>query len=157
MANVLLTGMSGVGKSRVIEELSKRGYNAVDLDHPDWSVHAADGDWIWNESRVHKLFTQHNDGLLFVSGCAANQGKFYEFLDAVVLLSAPQDVMVERLKSRTNNSYGKSPEELKLVLHYRETVEPLIRKGATHEIDTNQPLKAVVERVLEIADIQLKG
>jgi hypothetical protein len=40
---------------------------------------------------------------------------------------------------------------LKLVLHYRETVEPLIRKGATHEIDTDQPLRDVVERVLEIA------
>jgi dephospho-CoA kinase len=151
MKRVLLTGMSGTGKSTVVEELVARGYRAVDLDQPGWSVHAPDGDWVWNEPRVHELLTGDTGDLLFLSGCAENQGKFYGLLDEVILLSAPKDVMIERLRTRTNNSYGKAPEELSLVLHYVETVEPLIRNGASHEIDTNKSLDEVVERVLEIA------
>jgi dephospho-CoA kinase len=149
---ILLTGMSGNGKSVIVEHLATLGYLAVDLDQPGWSVHAPDGDWIWNESRVRSLLKEKAGEQLFVSGCAENQGKFYELFDRVVLLSAPEDVIRERLRTRTNNSYGKSEQELADVLHYVETVEPLIRRGATDEIDTAKPLEEVVERVLEIAE-----
>ena len=37
------------------------------------------------------------------------------------------------------------------MLRYKETVEPLLRKGATAEIDTSAPLSEVVSKVLEIA------
>lgn len=37
MKRVLITGMSGSGKSRVIEELIARGYRAHDLDTAEWS------------------------------------------------------------------------------------------------------------------------
>ena len=37
MKRVLITGMSGGGKSSVIQELVARGYQAHDLDTPEWS------------------------------------------------------------------------------------------------------------------------
>jgi adenylate kinase family enzyme len=37
MKRVLITGMSGSGKSSVIQELVARGYQAYDLDAPEWS------------------------------------------------------------------------------------------------------------------------
>ncbi len=37
MKRVLLTGMSGTGKSTLIRELSARGYKAVDADSDEWS------------------------------------------------------------------------------------------------------------------------
>ena len=37
MKRVLITGMSGTGKSVVIQELIGRGYRAYDLDTPEWS------------------------------------------------------------------------------------------------------------------------
>jgi len=37
MKRVLITGMSGTGKSSVIEELAARGHRAYDLDTPEWS------------------------------------------------------------------------------------------------------------------------
>jgi shikimate kinase len=151
MRRILLTGMSGNGKSAIIEELTARGYRAVDIDQPGWSVHAEDGDWIWNEERVRELFDTDDSGLLFISGCAENQVKFYPQLDEIILLSAPSEVITERIRTRTNNHYGKDPSEMADVLYYLETVEPLLRRGATREIDTSVPLEEVVERVLEIS------
>jgi broad-specificity NMP kinase len=149
---VLLTGMSGTGKSSVIRELAARGYKAIDTDY-GWSEHGPDGDWIWREDRIQHLLSAEVSDFLFLSGCATNQGKFYSQFDYVILLSAPEAVIVERLRARTNNSYGKSPDELSEVLGYLHTVEPLLRRGSTHEIDTSIPLDQVVERVLEIVGI----
>jgi broad-specificity NMP kinase len=154
---VLITGMSGTGKSSTIEMLAARGYRSIDLDQPGWSVHAEDGDWIWNEGPVQSLLQHAGDDPLFISGCAENQGQFYRDLERVILLSAPVEVIRQRLRTRRNNPYGKSPEELDLVLFYIETVEPLIRRGATHEIDTDRPLTDVVSEILEIAEVGDQG
>ena len=37
MKRVLLTGMSGTGKSTLIGELAARGFKAVDVDADEWS------------------------------------------------------------------------------------------------------------------------
>jgi len=151
MKRVLLTGMSGVGKSTVIGELVARGFWAVDTDSDAWSVwvDAEDGpDWVWREDAIGELLASEGAEVLFVSGCKSNQGKFYGQFDQVVLLSAPTEVIVERLATRTNNPYGKDPGELARVLGYLETVEPLLRRGASVEIDTSLPVEQVVEIIL---------
>ncbi len=76
--------------------------------------------------------------------------RFYPQFDAIVLLSAPAVVIVERLMTRTNNPYGKHPDELAEVLGYLETVAPRPRRGATHEIDTRAPLDQVVATILRL-------
>ncbi|HHX29287.1 MAG TPA: AAA family ATPase [Firmicutes bacterium] len=140
--------MSGTGKSTVIQKLSELGYNAVDLDQPDWSEYNEEGDWIWREDRVRKLLAEFDGDILFVSGCATNQVEFRSMFDHVILLSAPQDVIIERLRSRTNNPYGKRPEELAEVLGYMETVEPLLRRGADYEIVTTVPMEDLISSIL---------
>lgn len=152
MKRILLTGMSGTGKSTVIGALAARGYRAIDMDEPGWSEHAPDGDWIWCVDRIREELVREDGGVLFVSGCASNQGQFYPQFDAIVLFSAPAEVLVERLATRTNNPYGKRPEEVAEVLDYLETVEPRLRQGATHEIDTRAPLAEVVAAVLRLVE-----
>lgn len=151
MRRVLITGMSATGKSSVVEELVARGYDAVDTDY-GWCQHAPDGEWIWHEERVSELLAAQERDPLILAGCASNQRKFYPLFDAVILLSAPRDVIVERLGSRTNNPFGSKPDELAQVLDDLEHVEPLLRASATHEIDTTVPLEAVVSRVLEVVE-----
>jgi broad-specificity NMP kinase len=151
MKRILITGMSGTGKSTLISELRALGYKSFCMDEPGWSEHTPDGDWIWREARVHELLSQ--EGTLFVSGCATNQGKFYPQFDEIVLLSAPAVVLVERLATRTTNSYGKRPEELAETLGYIETVEPLLRKSATLEIDATAPLDQVVAKVVGLLEV----
>ncbi|NIR27720.1 MAG: AAA family ATPase, partial [Gammaproteobacteria bacterium] len=113
---VLLTGMSGTGKSTLIQELGKLGYKSIDLDEPGWSQYSADGDWVWREERVAELLATEDAEILFISGCTESQVKFYPQLDHIILLSAPAEVLVDRLMTRTNNAYGKRPEELADVL-----------------------------------------
>ena len=87
---------------------------------------------------------------VFVSGCRTNQGAFYARFDHVILLTAPVQLLVERLATRTNNPYGKHPDELARVLALKETVEPMLRRVATVEIDTSIPLDEVVEKILAV-------
>ena len=97
------------------------------------------------------MLDQHDDGVLFVAGCVANQRKFYPRFDAVVLLSAPRDVILERLTARDTNEFGKSEAERDRILHDLATVEPLLRAVATAEIDTRAPLAEVVDTLERIA------
>ena len=104
----------------------------------------------WREEQIRRLLSTEDADVLFVSGTASNQGTFYRQFDHVVLLSAPRPVIVERLATRTNNPYGKHADELARVLGHIETVEPLLRRGATLEVDTSAPLDQVVETILRL-------
>lgn len=109
-------------------------------------------DWVWREDRMHALLATEDADVLFVSGCAPNMGAFLHHFDHVVLLSAPAEVMVARLGERTNNPYGKHPDELARVLHNLQSVEPLLRRVADHEIDTLASLDEVITTLLQLAE-----
>jgi L-lactate dehydrogenase len=79
-------------------------------------------------------------GDIVVSGTVENQVRFYPRFDHVVLLSAPLKVLMQRLRTRTNNPYGRSAEDAAEVAGYVETAEPLLRRGATVELDGQRPL-----------------
>ena len=151
MARILVTGMSGTGKSTALRALAARGHRTVDTDTDRWSrwVTSPDGstDWIWREEAITDLLTGHRTGTLFVAGCKSNQGEFYPLFDHVVLLSAPAEVLLARIAARTDNPYGKSPAERAAVLDHLAHVEPLLRATATAEIDAAAPIDDVVKQL----------
>jgi broad-specificity NMP kinase len=159
---VLITGMSGTGKSTVVVELKSRGHRAVDLDTDEYSEWAAPDpdapgapvepkrDWVWREDRVRELLDRDEGDLLFVSGCAANMGPFLPRFDHIVPLKAPEDVLVERLHERFDG-YGSNPGEVVRVLGLVREVEPLLRRVADIEIDTSGVLDNTVDAVSALA------
>ena len=147
MKRVLLTGMSGTGKSSVIAELAARGYKAVDADD-GWCEPLPDGRQRWREDAVEALLDAEDADVLFFAGCEENQGRFHARFDHIVLLTAPVETLLERLAARTNNPYGKAPEERRRFLEDVEAVEPRLRRVAEHEISTTAPLAEVVASVL---------
>lgn len=162
MKHVLITGMTGTGKSAVVRELAARGYPAVDLDTPEWSEWAdadpadvltpRDGkDWVWREAAVRELLSGHRSGTLFISGCAENMNRFYPLIETVILLSAPMDVIMKRLEARSSDGYGKTYAERQKVSELISTIEPLLRDCADHEIDTTGPVDATVDEILRVA------
>ena len=104
---VLVTGMSGVGKSTALAELARRGFTTVDTDCGPW-IHVAEGEPLWREPLIHSLLDRPRKAPLFVQGTVANQARFYSRFDAILLLSAPIEVIFDRLDSRTNNPFGKT-------------------------------------------------
>lgn len=141
--------MSGSGKSSVVHELVARGYKAVDTDD-GWCEPRPDGRQCWREDAIQLLLATEDADFLFVAGCEENQARFHAQFDAIVLLSAPLETLIERLATRTNNSYGKTPLELRRFLDDVQTVEPLLRRAASHEVQTTAPLNEVVTTVLEV-------
>ncbi|MFD3492865.1 hypothetical protein ACFWWB_20250 [Streptomyces sp. NPDC058690] len=87
-----------------------------------------------------------------MAGCKTDQGKFYPLFDQVVLLSAPADVLLARVKARTNNPYGERNGERDAVLNHLATVEPLLRATATIEIDATAPVERIVQQLEELAE-----
>ena len=139
--------MSGTGKSSVVRELVARGYKAVDTDD-GWSEPQPDGRQLWREDAIDALLSTEDADVLFVAGCEENQARFHARFDHIVLLSAPVDTLLERLATRTGNPYGKAPDERRRFLDDVESVEPLLRRVAGHEIRTTVPLDEVVTAVL---------
>jgi dephospho-CoA kinase len=157
MTKVLVTGMSGTGKSLALAELGRRGYRVVNTDDPGWTEwvesleEVGGGEWLWVEDRMTELLRSDKGRTLFVSGCVRNQVKFYNRFDAVVLLSASAEVILDRIARRTTNPYGKTPAERELILHHLATVEPLLRAACTHELDASRPLDQVVADLIVIS------
>jgi dephospho-CoA kinase len=151
MKRVLLTGMSGTGKSSALSLLAERGYRTFDTDCDGLTVEvrsASGTERLWREDRIQEILSATDADVIFISGTCRNQVKFYPQFDHIVLLSAPASVLVQRLGTRSNNPYGKAPEHLAETLRFLETVEPLLRAEATLEIDTTMPLDAVVLAIL---------
>jgi hypothetical protein len=83
---VLITGMSGAGKTSVLHELASRGHRTVDTDYGDF-FQIIDGERLWREDRISALLASAPDelpGVLFVQGTTRNQVLFHPRFDHIV-------------------------------------------------------------------------
>jgi shikimate kinase len=141
VARVLVTGMSGAGKSTLLRALAARGHLTVDTDHDGWTK--ADGQW--DGTRMGRLLA--DQPTVVVSGTVDNQGEFYDRFEHVVLLTAPVEVLLARVRGRTTNPYGSLPEHETEIRRYVRDVEPLLRRGATTVLDGMLPVEQLADSV----------
>jgi shikimate kinase len=80
----------------------------------------------------------------------ANQGAVYDRFDAVVLLSAPVEVILARVADRTN-PFGSTDEDRRKIASDLAAVEPLLRASADLEIVTTGTVPEVVAALEQVA------
>ena len=136
--------MSGTGKSTLLHVLAGRGHLTVDTDYDGWTL----SDGRWDAIRMSELLDREPD--VVVAGTVDNQGDFYDRFDHVVLLSAPLGILIERVSSRTTNPYGQTADEQAEIAHYVQTVEPLLRRTATIELDAQASVRELASAVEDL-------
>ena len=68
------------------------------------------------------------------------------------LLSAPAEVILDRMTTRTTNDFGKDEEERRAILRDLDEIEARLRASCTHEVDATQPIDVVVEQLVRIGE-----
>ena len=139
--------MSGSGKSTVIRELISMGFHAVDSDYGYVRVDD-EGYQMWDESSVRRLLDDEVADVLYFAGCEENMVDFLSDFDSIVLLTAPSDVLIERVKTRENNPFGHKPADLERISFDIEHIEPRLKNIADVEIRTDEDLELVMAQLL---------
>ena len=170
MSLVYITGISAAGKSTVCEELRGRGYEAHDADEDgftswrhkvtnepthrpddiaertnDWYAHH---DWKIDRERVAALADNAKDKLAFLCGTTANDAEVWDLFGQVICLTLDEETLKQRLTTRTNNDFGKSPDELSNVLGWHKSSEKAYKQLGAIMIDAARPIDVVVDAIL---------
>ncbi len=172
MSLVYITGISGSGKSTVRRELQKRGYTAYGVDedgiaafyHNDSGEKVGQADasarteewrarhsWRMPRETVEKLANEAEGKLAFLCGTVSNDQDSWKLFDKVIALTVDTDTLERRLTNRSENDFGKSEHERRMVLTWQEYAAEEYRRLGAMLVDSTRPLGEVVDRVLEIA------
>ena len=87
--------------------------------------------------------------MLFVCGSSSNRDRFLPYFTKIFNLRIDDDTMRRRLHERTNNEFGKQPEEVELMLRLNRSDE---KPAGAIDVDATQPLHHVVDELLRLAD-----
>jgi gluconate kinase len=159
--NYLVEGLSGAGKSSVYEELIRRGYKAISTDRA-WKYHA-DPDTglrggpihhdnsMWDQRKAVSELESPEPEVLFVCGSSRNRDRLLLYFTKIFNLRIDDDTMRRRLRERTNNDFGKQPEELELMLRLNRSDE---KPAGAIDVDAAQPLHQVVDELLRFSKLQ---
>jgi dephospho-CoA kinase len=170
----LITGDAGSGKSTLAVYLQTHNYNVIDADQPNFSHwveratnrcfatrpdKTADSlnkfDWVWKKKAIQKALTQQVEySSLFLCGVSHNQATFYSLFDKIFLLWLDTSTIIQRLTSRTNNPFGKSPGDLEAVLGWHDEFQNKVQAAGAIVIDGNQSVSVVAQQILEFAKVK---
>ena len=165
---ILITGISGVGKTTIGRELKKKGYSVLDIDE--------DGFCYWknkNNGRVvteevvldQKFINQHGwfcdmeklsqevENLtppVFIIGLPENLNDLLIFADKYILLKCSPEIFLQRIMERKDNDFGKESSAQKEILAtYRDFENKMIKNNAS-VINTEKSIGEVVREIEEI-------
>ncbi|RRD35141.1 hypothetical protein EII31_06990 [Leucobacter sp. OH2974_COT-288] len=148
MKRILLTGMSGVGKSTVLSLLRDEHTMCIDLDETNFvEIDFETGERQICVDQLISYMKTISDKDVVIAVCEANQHLVYPMMNKIILLTAPIEVMKERIKVRKNNNYGKTSEDWEKIVRDKIDIEPLLRKGADYVIQTDRELEGIIEKI----------
>jgi hypothetical protein len=104
---------------------------------------------MWDQQKAARELESPEPEVLFVCGSSRNRDHFLRHFTKIFNLRIDDDTMRRRLQGRTNNDYGKQPEEVELMLRLNRSDE---KPAGAIDLDATQPLGQVVDELLRLAN-----
>jgi hypothetical protein len=171
MNAVMITGMSGAGKSTIAAVLAQRGLVSIDADDdsvlarsvdpagnvvedpaaPDFAW-LAQHSWGWNPARLDELIQGAAPATLYVCGGAANELELADRFTQVFLLEMDEPTMLARLDAPSrDNDWGRIGDTREYLRRRLPEYQDRLRAFGAIPIDARQPLDHVVDAILSHA------
>jgi hypothetical protein len=168
MSAVLITGMSGAGKSTIAGELARRGLASLDADGDPSLARSVDLDgnvvedeavpdfawlarhnWAWDPARLDELIRAAAPATLYVCGGAENELELAGRFTQVFLLELDEPTMLARLDAPSrDNDWGRIGDTREYLRRRLPLVQGRLRASGAIPIDARQPLTQVVDAIL---------
>jgi len=167
--SILITGITGSGKSAIYDELKKLGYKAYDIEIMEGLFNLVDKktgkivnnydnknlewvkrhDWICNIKRLQELVRKNAEGTAFYCGTAGNLDELLFLFDKIFLLKVSPKILRERLSTRKSNDYGRTSEVQDWIIEWKDWWENHMIENGAIVIDANRDLQEVTTDILE--------
>jgi AAA domain len=168
MSAVLITGMSGAGKSTIAKVLARRGLASLDADDDPLLARSVDSDgnvvedpsvpdfawlsrhsWAWDPARLDVLIRTAAPATLYVCGGAANELELADRFTQMFLLEMDEPTMLARLDAPSrDNEWGRIGDTREHLRRRLPGHQDRLRAFGAIPVDARQPLDQVVDAIL---------
>ena len=172
---VLITRVSGVGKTTTGKYFRKMGYESTDIEYLDGMFqmvhkdtkkvfkgytnanpeHIKNADWICNVAKLKNFLASQKSDLAFYSGIASNMDDILPLFDKVIVLQPNAKNLNDRLKNREGtDDIGNNQEGRDTVLGWKDWWEnKMEQRGATIINADGRPRK-ICRKILNDSQIR---
>jgi len=163
-----ITGISGAGKSTVVEKLAEKGVFPIDADSvkglthwigkatrkiSEWSPGMSQ-DWyskhkyICDKEKLINLINNSPKDIVVVAGLFNNRSELRDLFDKVFLLQCKKETFLKRITVRENHNFGKHILEKENILSWYKNFEKEVLEEGAIPINADRSLMEVVEEIL---------
>jgi shikimate kinase len=166
----LIIGVAGTGKSYLVKEMRRRGFNAIDADEGlatfvdsegkevEYDSNGGAGWWrahyyVLKKDKLERLLKEKDSVYLFgdVGGQPGKRNGFLDvvrFFDRVCYLKAPVELIRNRLAARNDNPFGKNADEVEGTMKHRKRMDSTARREGFRTIDATLPLDDIIKIIV---------
>lgn len=168
MSLIYITGIAGSGKTTVLKEIKRRGYEVHDADEKlsFWANKSSGARFHANDHKPTtdpKFFEEHewhmdkqgikelantSDRTTFIGGAVVNEKDVWEYFDKVFVLYVNNEALTQRLIHRADKDFGKAEHELKHVLKLNSEVPAKYKSLGAMVIDATQSTDKIADEII---------
>jgi hypothetical protein len=168
MSAVLITGISGAGKSTIAAVLAGRRLASIDADEDPLLARSVDSagnvveeppapdlgwlarhSWAWDPARLDELIRASAPATLYVCGGAENELDLADRFSQVFLLEIDEPTMLARLDAPSrDNDWGRVGDTREYLCRRLPQIQHRLRAFGAISVDATQPVDEVVDAIL---------
>lgn len=167
--SVLITAVSGTGKSTICKALHAMGYDAVDIESIDGLyelVNEKNGevipgnleqiregvDWNCSKARLEKLVASQSSELAFYCGGMSNTFEVWDVFDLVIMLTISDETTIKRLSARQSGEFGSTKVNRDWVLSWKHSFEKRLLDAGAVPVSAEGAPREVAKLILSVVD-----